>query len=515
MPGIRLIELDILRDETHDLTRGEVWTRIFSLVQKPRTIFVTTPPCHTFSRARHRRPGPPPLRSVDWPKGFPWLSEKHYQDVESSNYFITQSVQASYLAHSAGNPYLWEHPEDLGKAADDLIPATIWQWPEILDLLSATSAQCFAFYQCQFEAPYPKPTRVLTTLPFFQHRQPPYSGLPSFSKVGAYLGPLPPQCSHGGNHEPLIGKDENTGAWKTAPAASYPPAMCKWLAEAIAYSFKCLHQSLQAKGTKGSGPGTAATHQGSTLPPFPSSGLVTAPSSGLVTAPTVSTQGSALVPASKVAAQGAVLSTPSAAHPFPPPFPSSGLDSAPRVLATEASPGLTRAASPHSHPSSGLGPTATRVPAVFNQPAHHPRSGLGPTAPRVTTERAQPGQQDTTTGESGAASPHAPETFAEEILKRPECQRSEVERLFDMLPKELPPRQEEGQAEGTSFSTGCYSKGGITGLRHNTMAYPKSTRLLVRFARQVFPSLSFSTLSLFHRCIVIHVMGPTPMGSSQ
>ena len=119
------MELDILRDKTHDLTQEDAWARIFTLVQKPKTIFVTTPPCHTFSRARHRKPGPPPLRSADWPKGFPWLSEKRYQDVEASNYFILQSVQASYLAHSVGNPYLWEHPEDLEKAADDLIPATI------------------------------------------------------------------------------------------------------------------------------------------------------------------------------------------------------------------------------------------------------------------------------------------------------------------------------------------------------------------------------------------------------
>ena len=122
MPGIRLVELDILRDKTHDLTQEDAWARIFTLVQKPKTIFVTTPPCHTFSRARHRKPGPPPLRSADWPKGFPWLSEKHYRDVEASNFLILQSAQASYLAHSVGNPYLWEHPEDLGKAADDLIP---------------------------------------------------------------------------------------------------------------------------------------------------------------------------------------------------------------------------------------------------------------------------------------------------------------------------------------------------------------------------------------------------------
>ena len=283
----------------------------------------------------------------------------------------------------------------------------------------ATEAQCFAFYQCQFEAPYPKPTRILTTLPYFKDNKPPYTGMPSFSKAGSYLGPLPAQCSHGGKHEPLIGKDQSTGNWKTAPAANYPSAMCKWLAEAIAHSFNCLGQSLQA-----------------------------------------------------------------ASHPFPPPFPSSGLDSAPRVSAkvTPSGPTSQNASPPSSHPSSGLGP------------ASHPRSGLGPIAPRVRTECAQHGQQDTATGEAGVTASGLPESFAEQLLELPSCRRADIEKLFDMLPKELPPRQEEGQPGGTSFSTGCYSKGGITGLRHNTSAYPLSTKLLARFAAQTFPSISFTTL---------------------
>ena len=458
------MELDILRDKTHDLSQEDAWTRIFSLVQKPKTIFVTTPPCHTFSRARHRKPGPPPLRSKDWPKGFPWLSEKHYQEVEASNYFILQSVQASYLAHSVGNPYLWEHPEDLGKAADGLSPATIWQWPEILDLLLATEAQSFAFYQCRFHASYPKPTRILTTLPHFLAHKQAYSGLPSFTQAGAYAGPLPAQCSHGGNHEPLIGKDPSTGAWRTAPAASYPPAMCKWLAEALASSCHVLDPSLQAQGRNGSGPDVEAMQPTDYPfpPPLPSLGLGLVPSPGLDSAP------------------------------------SSGLDPAFEVPAAMPQSRHTPSRAPaRSSTLSGLDTIAPRVPAVFRQPASHPSSGLGPDAHRVDLEHVSQTGQDTTTGEAGAHSSDAPEVLAEEILKRPSCTRAEVERLFDMLPKEVPPRREEGEAEGSSFSTGCYSKGGITGLRHNTTAFPLSTKLLVRFACQVFPSMHFTTLSLF------------------
>ena len=134
---------------------------------------------------------------------------------------------------------------------------------------------------------------------------------------------------------------------------------------------------------------------------------------------------------------------------------------------------------------------------MFSQPASHLRSGLGPIAPRVTSRSPRLGQQDTAAGDSGAAASDVPENFAGELLEQERLQKSDIETLFDMLPKEHPPRQEEGQAGGTSFSTGCYSKGGITGLRHNTTAYPKSTRVLVRFASQTFPSLRFTTLSLF------------------
>ena len=134
---------------------------------------------------------------------------------------------------------------------------------------------------------------------------------------------------------------------------------------------------------------------------------------------------------------------------------------------------------------------------MFSQPASHPSSGLGPNAPRVNSERPPRAGQGPTTGEAGAQVSDAPEVLAEELLKNPSCARAEVERLFDMLPKEVRSRREEGEAEGSSFSTGCYSKGGITGLRHNTTAYPMATKLLVRFACQTFQSMRFTTLSLF------------------
>ena len=95
---------------------------------------------------------------------------------------------------------------------------------------------------------------------------------------------------------------------------------------------------------------------------------------------------------------------------------------------------------------------------MFSQPASHPSSGLGSDAHRVDLEHTSQTGQDTTAGEAGAHSSDAPEVLAEEILKRPSCTRAEVERLSDMLPKEVPSKKEEGEAEGSSFSTGCWPK---------------------------------------------------------
>ena len=235
LPSVELVELDLLRDRSHDLSNTELWDRVFFLVQQPRTAFITSPPCHTFSRAHHRKPGPPPLKSRTWLRGFPWLSDKFSAEVEMSNFLIDQSLRASILAADAGNPFLWEHPKNLGLAADGVVPASIWAWPEMLDMITRTSAVTFAFWQCSFGSPSAKPTRFVTTLEYFKIHKPPFATLPRFDANSRYLGPLPKQCPHG-SHPPLIGKDPQTQAWRTSPSASYPPALCRRIAEAVTFS---------------------------------------------------------------------------------------------------------------------------------------------------------------------------------------------------------------------------------------------------------------------------------------
>ena len=58
-----------------------------------------------------------------------------------------------------------------------------------------------------------------------------FSGWPQLSPEGKYLGPLPRECGHS-THKQLIGASKD-GTFLTGPAAAYPAAMCRMLAEVI------------------------------------------------------------------------------------------------------------------------------------------------------------------------------------------------------------------------------------------------------------------------------------------
>ena len=248
-----LLQFDLQRSHTHDLTEDGLWQHIFHLLSQEEWILLASPPCETFSRVRHRHPGPKPLRSSSYPRGFPWLSQQHSLQVEQANYFVDQTVTACQLAWQ----YFLEHPEDLGVTPDKEIPASIWQWPSIRELQVSTRAITFAIFQCSFEAATSKPTRFLTNLQTLVRQPPHFATWPKFDSEHRYVGPLPPRCPHG-KHEPLSGR---TGrVWATSSSAAYPPLLCEWIAHAVLASApqggtKSASHSLESSGKPGSGTG--------------------------------------------------------------------------------------------------------------------------------------------------------------------------------------------------------------------------------------------------------------------
>jgi len=134
------------------------------------------------------------------------------------------------LTAEAEGWFILEHPEDLGTVEGEQ-PGSIWQWPEVLELIPTCGATSFAIHQCKFGAPTPKPTRFMTNMDVDDNRC--YLALPKFDKLGCYKGPLPKQCGHVHTHK-LIGK--TAAQWNTSPSAAYPAKLCEFLADLILHA---------------------------------------------------------------------------------------------------------------------------------------------------------------------------------------------------------------------------------------------------------------------------------------
>ena len=90
-------------------------------------------------------------------------------------------------------------------------------------------------FQCHWSDVGYNKTGFLTNIRAVTHDLNFHGGWPVFSarddagRGRVYMGPLPPDCKHGGRHDKLIGKSAK-GDFKTFASAAYPPAMCKWIA---------------------------------------------------------------------------------------------------------------------------------------------------------------------------------------------------------------------------------------------------------------------------------------------
>jgi len=225
--------LDIERSEADDLLLASLWEQIWDEVENNLwDVVILTPPCNTFSRARCRAlgaPGPPPLRNVMHPWGFPWLTGNNWELIQDHNFLVTQCFKTIHKCIANAVDFLFEHPEDLGVTNLGEHPASVWQLAETKQLVDEFLVITFAIFQCHFGALSPKPTRFMTSLK--EANKFPHQGLPKFDSARHYMGPLPSSCSHKFHVQKLIGKQN--GKWKTAAAAAYPPGLCKWLAALI------------------------------------------------------------------------------------------------------------------------------------------------------------------------------------------------------------------------------------------------------------------------------------------
>lgn len=157
-------------------------------------------PYQTWTRLLYASPGARPVRSRQYPMGFPWARGKSKARAERGNAQVQLAIELCVRARDAqlrtGRrvAFFWEMPEDLGGTGFG-DPGSPWALARVRKLEEMQGMRTMAWRRCAYDVlPGPEPTRALTDLE-------PLLGLgvkgwPEFDEGMRYLGPLPRGCGH-------------------------------------------------------------------------------------------------------------------------------------------------------------------------------------------------------------------------------------------------------------------------------------------------------------------------------
>ena len=230
----------VLRNPDHDLTDKDKRQGILEQIKEGKyAVIIVTPPCGWHVVARDLGQSLRTQASTRRNKAL-GIPQKR---ADEGNIMIVLFIDILMLLGTtwcnliARRPYfLGEHPEDLGGLHSPVAqgkwvrPASIWKLPDLRNAAEKLEGmQSIALRQCNWGAPTPKPTRLLTDLPLhasFLHHQ-----WPQLGGHGKYLGPLPRHCGH--NHQDGLAKQHPEEAFRTPAASTYPADMDAALATAI------------------------------------------------------------------------------------------------------------------------------------------------------------------------------------------------------------------------------------------------------------------------------------------
>lgn len=208
--GWRCGLVDFLMGPQHDLRSKAVRGTILGWIRSGliKAVHLGTP-CNSFSRARDRRPGPPPLRSDEHPLGLSGLRESDETKVREGNLFLRFSVQVFLLCVMLHIPVTLENPAT----------SRLWICPPILALLRKRGVHYVDIDFCAFGKPWRKRTRFAFFGVQLDH-------LHQFLCKGSKRG----ICAFSGKpHIPLMGLSPS-GQFMTKIAEPYPHRLCTMLA---------------------------------------------------------------------------------------------------------------------------------------------------------------------------------------------------------------------------------------------------------------------------------------------
>lgn len=215
------LRIDPLLHKSLDIMDGAIITMLHDLMQQGRVVSVLcSPPCSTWSRARHVRlgkNGPRPLRTRAAP--FSCIGDRTEKEQRACDVGSTLAWICCYLMGLALSLHVWtllEHPRDPGQH-----PYPSLFCSEVATLLRRFGAKDLVLDQCQFGAQAKKPTQCLHS---------PNSGC---------FAHLKQTCNHTQGHQPHIGLYPD-GKFMTTHLSKYPRLFCVALARSAHEFFQTI-----------------------------------------------------------------------------------------------------------------------------------------------------------------------------------------------------------------------------------------------------------------------------------
>ena len=208
--GYYVLLVDLKFGGGHDLDNAKLMDFFLGLVQGRKIWFLLAGfPCQSFSKARNRPDGPPPLRNDAFVLGLPGLRPHDTRKVARGNRavgFVCRLLRACIIGHV---PAALENPKS----------SWAWQTPAMVDLASLRQVRRWHVDFCQYGTAWKKPTTFVTV------------GCDS-GRVERFCCPTRPWvCSRiGCRHQRLEGLNAEGVFW-THVAKAYPRRLCRALAQ--------------------------------------------------------------------------------------------------------------------------------------------------------------------------------------------------------------------------------------------------------------------------------------------